>query len=596
MSGTVLEALDRVVEKWGDLPALQNKRNGEWEGLTWKEYSDQAHLAARGLMALGLEAGKGVAIIGYNRPKWFIADIGGILAGGIPAGIYTTSAPEQCQYITGHCDAQVAVVEDAGQLAKFKKVWGELPQLKAIVMMDGSDEAENVLSWDELIAKAEEVPAEELEQRKQAQKADDLCTLIYTSGTTGPPKAVMMTHRNFTWTAEAVVDHVGGFGPDDNVLSYLPLSHVAEQLLSMHMPMAIGGTIYCLQDLLLLGDTLREVRPGFFLGVPRVWEKIQAKIVAAAAGNSPMKKKIGMWAKGVGLTAGYAEQAGEGKPFFYGLANKLVFSKVKDLLGLDRCKIAVSSTAPIAKNTLEFFLSLGIPICEVYGMSECTGPATICHPGKYRTGFAGYALPGTEIKIADDGEVCMKGPHVMPGYLKNEEATAETLDGDGWLHSGDIGELTDEGYLKITDRKKELIITAGGKNVAPTLIEGNIKSVPAIAQAVVIGDRRKFLSALITLDPERLDLTLEEAGLPAGTDMAAAVATDEMKKYVMDKIEQVCATFSRAEQVRKIVLLPAELTEEGGELTPTMKLKRKPISAKYADQIEAMYTDSTEEM
>ena len=589
MSGTVLEALDRVVENWGSRPALKNKRNGNWEGLTWKEYSDQAHLVARGYMALGLDVGKGVAIIGYNRPKWFLADVGGILAGGVPAGIYTTSAPEQCQYIAGHCDAQIAVVEDAGQLEKFKKVWDELPQLKAIVMMDGSDDADNVYSWDELIAKAEGTTPEQLQERKDAQKPDDLCTLIYTSGTTGPPKAVMMTHKNFTWTANAVVDHVGGFGPDDNVVSYLPLSHVAEQLLSIHLPMCIGGTIYCLQDLLKLGDTLREVRPGFFLGVPRVWEKIQAKIVATAANNSPLKKKIGMWAKGVGLRAGYAEQKGQGKPMFYGLANKLVFSKVKDLLGLDRCKVAVSSTAPIAKDTLEFFLSLGIPLCEVYGMSECTGPATMCHPGTYRTGYAGYTIPGSELKIAEDGEVCMRGPHVMPGYLKNEEATAEALDEDGWLHSGDIGELTDDGYLKITDRKKELIITAGGKNIAPTLIEGTIKSVPAISQAVVIGDRRKFLSALIALDPERLDLTLEEAGLPAGTDMATAAGDEKMQKFIFGKIEEVCATFSRVEQVRKITLLPAELSEEGGELTPTMKLKRKPIAEKYADTIEAMY-------
>ena len=589
MSGTVLEALDRVVDKWGNLPALQNKRGGNWEGLTWKEYSDQAHLAARGFMALGLEAGKGVAIIGYNRPKWFLADIAGILAGAVPAGIYTTSAPEQCQYISGHCDAQVAVVEDPGQLAKFKKVWGELPQLKAIVMMDGSDEAENVLSWDELIAKAEEVPAEELEQRKQAQKADDLCTLIYTSGTTGPPKAVMMTHRNFTWTAEAVVDHVGGFGPDDNVLSYLPLSHVAEQLLSIHMPMVIGGTIYCLQDLLLLGDTLREVRPGFFLGVPRVWEKIQAKIVAAAAGNSPLKKKIGLWAKGVGKAGGYAEQRGESKPFFYGLANKLVFSKVKDLLGLDRCKIAVSSTAPIAKDTLEFFLSLGIPLCEVYGMSECTGPATLCHPGKYRTGFAGYALPGTEIKIADDGEVCMKGPHVMPGYLKNEEATAETLDSDGWLHSGDIGELTDDGYLKITDRKKELIITAGGKNIAPQPIEASLMRDPLIGQAVVIGDSKPYLTALLGIDPDARAQLAAQHGLSEETDLESLVETPGVKAQLERKVAEVNARLPRFEQIKRWSVLPAEMTVESGELTPTMKVKRRVVHQRYADRIDEMY-------
>ncbi len=589
MSGTVLEALDRVVEQYGDRPALKNKHGGSWQTLTWRQYVDQSHQVAKGYMALGLEAGRGVSIIGYNRPKWFMADIGGILAGGVPAGIYTTCAPEQCQYITGHCRAQIAVVENADQLAKFKEIWGELSELKAIVMMDGSDEADNVYSWDELLEKGASVSDEDLQARKDAQKEDDLCTLIYTSGTTGPPKAVMMSHKNFTWTGKALVDHVGGFGPEDQILSYLPLSHVAEQLLSIHMPMQMGGCTWCLQDLLKLGDTLREVRPAFFLGVPRVWEKIQAKIVAAAAQNSGLKKKIGVWAKGVGLRAGYADQRGEAKPFFYGLANKLVFSKVKDLLGLDRCKLAVSSTAPIGKDTLEFFLSLGIPLFEVYGMSECTGPSTICTPRKYKTGAAGYALPGTELRIAEDGEVCMRGPHVFKGYFANEEATAETLTEDGWLLSGDIGVIDDDGFLKITDRKKELIITAGGKNIAPTLIEGTIKSVPAIGQAVVIGDRRKFLSALIALDPERLETTLQEMGLPAGTSMEDASNDEKVQKYVLDAVTEVLTGFSRVEQVRKVTVLPRELAEENGELTPTMKLKRKIITENWADQIEAMY-------
>ena len=589
MSGTVLEALDRAVSQWGERPALKTKRGGIWEATTWKDYSDQAHQVARGFLSLGLEAGRGVSIIGYNRPKWFLADMGAIIAGGVPAGIYTTCAPEQCQYITHHSEAQIAVVENAEQLAKFKQVMGDLPQLKAIVMMEGSDEADNVYSWDELLAQGADVPDEDLQARKDAQQEDDLCTLIYTSGTTGPPKAVMMTHKNFTWTSRALVDHVGGMSPNDNTLCYLPLSHVAEQLLALHMPMQIGACSWFLQNLELLGDTLREVRPAYFLGVPRVWEKIQAKIVAAAAQNSGLKKKIGLWAKGVGLRAGYAEQRGEPRPLLYGLANKLVFSKVRALLGLDRCKIAVSSTAPIAKDTLEFFLSLGIPLSEVYGMSECTGPSTICTPWKYRTGKAGYAIPGTEIRIAEDGEICMRGPHVFAGYYNNEKATKETLDEDGWLYSGDIGQLDDEGFVQVTDRKKELIITAGGKNIAPTLIEGTLKSIPVVSQAVVIGDRRKFLSALITLDPERLDAEVAEAGLPAGTDMATAAASEPFNAHLMKKIEAACSSFSRVEQVRKITILPRELTEDEDELTPTLKLKRRIINDKYAEVIEAIY-------
>lgn len=589
MPETVVEVFERTVREWGTYPAYHDRQGGAWRSTSWREYGELAHRVARGFIALGLESGKGVAIIGSNRPGWLLADVGAILAGGVPAGIYTTSSAEQCKYIAGHCDAQIVVVEDADQLAKLKKVRGELPELCAIVMMEGRDPDEGVLSWDELLAAAETVSPDELERRAAAQKPEDVATLIYTSGTTGPPKAVMVTHHNITWTARTSVEHVGEVVAGDALVSYLPLSHIAEQMLTIHLPMVCGCCVYFERVLDNLGETLREARPSIFLGVPRVWEKIQAKIMAAGAQNSGLKKRIAAWARGVGLAGGLAEQRGARRPLLYGLADRLVFSKVRATLGLDRCKVALSSTAPISRSTLEFFLSLGVVICEIYGMSECTAPATLCTPRRYRTGKAGYAIPGTEIRIAGDGEICIRGPHVFKGYFKDEAATAECLDADGWLLSGDIGTLDDEGFLQVTDRKKELIITAGGKNVAPAVIEGLIKTVPVIAQAVVIGDQRKFLSALITLDPERVVAEARAAGIADVTDVASAARSTPFNAHVLKQVVQACSVLSRVETVRKITILPIELTEQGGELTPTLKVKRRVVHEKYAAQIEAMY-------
>jgi long-subunit acyl-CoA synthetase (AMP-forming) len=588
MSKTVIQVFEEAVQNYGPNDALREKVNGSWQTTTWQEYAGEVDVVARAFVKLGLEPQKGVAIIGYNCREWFYADIGAIFAGGVPAGIYTTSSAEQCQYIASHCDAQIVVVENAEQLAKFKEVRDQLPELKAIVMINGSDDAEDIYSWSDLKGLAEQVSKEDLDARKSAQKADDTSTLIYTSGTTGKPKAVMITHENTTWTAIAGAKSIDMRAGDQGI-SYLPLSHVAEQVLSIHGPMATGGTISFAESIEKLGDNLREIRPHFFLGVPRVWEKIQAKMQAAGAQNSPLKKKIALWARGVGLAAGYADQDGGSRPFSYEIANKLVFSKVREKLGFDRCRIMVTSAAPISKDTLEFFLSLGIPLMEVYGMSECTGPATISTGERYRTCKAGYALAGTELKIAEDGEVCMRGPHVFKGYLKNEEATAEALDSDGWLHSGDIGTIDANGFLQITDRKKELIITAGGENIAPQMIEGELKSIPLITQAVVIGDRRKYLSALLVLDEEKFAAEAKLAG-SAASDAVAAQGCEQFRAHLQTQIDEVNSRLARVQTVKKWTILPSEFTPESGELTPTMKLKRRVVNERYGSQIEAMYS------
>ncbi len=592
MDKTVGQVIESASKRWPNHPAMRVKRAGTWRTTTWKQYHEQARAVAKAFLSLGLQPGHGVVIIGYNRPEWFLGDIGAILAGGVPAGIYTSSSPEQCKYIAGHCDAHIAVVENQSQLDKLLKVRAELPQLRTIVVMDGAPQGDPaIIGWDSLLELGHEGPDDELQNRLAAQTPEGLCTLIYTSGTTGPPKAVMITHRNLTWTAETAVGMLGGLGPDDNLISYLPLSHIAEQLVSLHLPMIFGGCSWFAESLEQLGDNLREIRPTAFLGVPRVWEKIQARIVAAAAHNSPLKRRIGAWARDVGLRAGLADQRGERRPLAYPIAERLVFSQVRERLGFDRCRVAITSTAPTPRATLDFFLSLGIPLLEVYGMSEATGPATISVPHRYRTGKAGFALEGCELKTLDDGEVCIRGPNVFAGYLKDEPATREALDEDGWLHSGDIGNIDAQGFLSITDRKKELIITAGGKNISPQAVEAQLKTVAGIAQAAVVGDGRRFVSALLVLDPEQVPAMAAAAGSTART-VSDAAGDPKFVAHLQALIDRACASLSRVEAVKKFSIVDGEFTVEGGELTPTMKLKRRVILDKYKRLIESMYEPS----
>jgi len=590
----VHEVLEERAKNHADRPAMRVKRNGGWRTTTWGSYARDAKRAARALIRLGVRPGQGVTLIGYNCPEWVIADVGAVLAGAMPAGIYTTNSAEQARYITHHCEAKVAFADTPEQVVKFVAEADRLPNLDTVVQMLGRPtEAKQgrlkVLAWDEFLALADDVPESELKARMDAQKPDDVCTLIYTSGTTGDPKAVMITHTNIVWTAQAVMKALGA-SSDEVSISYLPLSHIAEQMTTVHGPMALGSIVYFAETLEKLGETLQEVRPTLFLGVPRVWEKIQAKMVAAGAQAKPVQKKLVAWAKKTGLAAGYAEQRGEARPLLLPIAQKLIFDKVRKRLGLDRARICVTSAAPISKDTLEFFLSLGIPLLEVYGMSECTGPATYSDPNDYKTGKCGKCLPGGELKLAEDGEICMRGPHVFKGYLKDPEATKAALDADGWLHSGDIGEFDADGFLKITDRKKDLLITAGGENIAPQVLEGHLKAIPVVAQAVVIGDRRKFLSALVTLDPDRVTTEAQAAGSPAKSPEDAA-RCEKFRRHLDKQIQEVNGRLARVQAIKKFVILPRDLSIDGGELTPTMKVKRKVVNEKYKKEIEGMYAE-----
>lgn len=585
---TVMEVLERTADKYDKKIALRVKRSGNWKETSWSDYRDEVRAAAKAFIKLGVEPGKGVSIIGFNCPMWQVADLAAIYAGARPAGIYTTNSADQCKYVAAHSESNIAVVENQAQLDKFLEIRDDLPDLKAIVMMYGDSSEEGVYAWPEFLKLADDVSDEDLQARIDAQKVDDVCTYIYTSGTTGDPKAVMISHDNITWTAKAALESLGA-RDDDHMISYLPLSHIAEQIVSLHGPMVAGATVSYAESIEKLGDNLREIRPTIFLGVPRVWEKIQAKIQEAAAANpSGLQKKIGAWARKQGLKGGYADQTSEARPLFYGLADKLVFTKVRERLGLDRCRIAVTSAAPISKSTLEFFLSLGVPIMEVYGMSECSGPATSSVPTSYKTTYVGKKLEGAELKIAEDGEICMRGRHVFKGYFKNQAATDEAMDDDGWLHSGDIGEIDKEGFLKITDRKKDLIITAGGENIAPQVIEGKLKGIPWVSQAVVVGDRQKHLSALLTLDETKFKDALSQSGSSAKT-MEEAAKDDALHKWMVEQVNEVNKDLARVQTIKKIKVLPADLSIEGGELTPTMKVKRKVVNSKYQEFIDGFY-------
>ena len=587
MAETILEVFEATARAHAVRPAMARKRSGAWQPTTWAGYRDAVRQAARALVALGVERQRGVAILSANRPEWYVANLAAITVGARPAGIYTNSTPEQCRYVVEHAEAAVVFAENHDALARLEGA-GRPNGLKAIVLMDGTPAGPGVLGWDEFLAHGEAAHEAELDRRLAAARRADVCTLIYTSGTTGMPKAVMLTHANLTFIAERARE-ILPVTAEDRLISYLPLSHIAEQVVSHILSLATGACVHFAETIEKLPENLREVRPQLFLGVPRVWEKIQAGIQAKGAEASPLRRRIAAWARGKGLAGGYADQQGRPRPWGYALAERLVFAKLRERLGLDQARMLVASAAPMAKETLDYFQSLGLPIMEVYGMSECTGPATMSIPSRYRLGRAGYALPGTELRIADDGEILIRGPHVFAGYYRNDEATHEALDAQGWLHSGDVGEIDAEGFLRVTDRKKELLITSGGKNIAPQYLEGKLKQIAAVSQAVAVGDRRPYVVALLTLDPARVVAEASSAGSPARTPEQAA-ACPVFRAHVEKQVEAINTTLARYESIKRIALLPRELTVEARELTPTLKLKRRVILERHHETIARLYS------
>ena len=586
---TILHRLHRNGRNQPNAPAYFAKTGTAWVATPWHEYLSQVRQATRALIALGFEAGQIVTILGFNRPEWAIMDLAGMLAGGAAAGIYSTNSPKECQYIIEHAESTVILVEDEEQWQKIKEIRDDIACLKHIVIMQGTKiDDPMTLDWDSFVAKGNSVDEGEVDRRLNSLEMDKLSTLIYTSGTTGPPKGVMLSHLNLSWTAEQAIKLLD-IRASDSVLSYLPLSHIAEQVFTIHAAITAGYCVYYAESGLKVADNLREVQPTLVFGVPRVWERFSNGINARLNEATGARAKLIAWANGVGKQVTELRNRGQQPSGLlgmqYNLANKLIFSKLKEAIGLGQVRHCVVGAAPIAKEILEFFGTLDVVIYEVYGQSEDTGPTSINRPGATKFGSVGQAFPGVEVKLAEDDEILVRGPNVFMGYYKDSASTDSDLV-DGWLQSGDLGKFDEDGFLYIIGRKKEIIITSGGKNIAPKNIEAALKNIELVSQAVVIGEQRRFLTALITLDPEAAQRFAEAHDLAVQGLCEHSTLLDHMQKEIDEKVN---VHFARVEQVRGFKVLPRDFTVEDGELTPTLKIKRRIINQNFADEIEAMY-------
>jgi len=594
---TLCDLLAEHAAGHGDAPAMSWKRDGAWQTLSWREYRERVAEVAMGLAGLGVGKGDFVAIMATNRPEHVLADQGAVHAGATPTSFYFTLAPEQIQYVAGHCEAKVAVLEDRDMLKRWQDIRDGLPGLQHLVVLDGAQDGDGpgVLGWDELVARGRDALAADrsaFEDLRGRVGPEDNATLLYTSGTTGPPKGVLLTHHNLLFECTAL-DRLTGLSPEGSSVSYLPLAHIAERVLSIYGPLTMRTHIWFCPEPTQAVEYVREARPTLFFGVPRVWEKVRAGIQAKlAAEENERKRKIAQRAVETGLEVVRRTQRGERVPVGlrarHAVLERLVLAKIRQAIGLDRCSFASSAASPLAVDVAEFFAALGLPLVEVYGMTETTGVATGNRPGKVKIGTVGPPLAGVEVRLADDGEVLVRGPVNTLGYFRQPEATAELIDSEGWLHTGDVGELDDDGYLKIVDRKKELIITSSGKNLSPANIEGLLKEHPLIGQVLVYGDDRPYVVALIVLDHELAPGWAARNGL-AGDDLAALAAHEQVLAEVQLAVEAANQRLARIEQVKRFEILPVEWTAESEELTPTLKVRRRIVHAKYAERIEALY-------
>ncbi len=592
---TITDLFARAMEQWPDNVAFRVKRGEEWLPITFAEYGQSVRNCAGGLIARGLAAGDFGSIVATNRPEWHECDLGMINAGMVSCPVYPTNSAPQIHYILEHSDSKVVFVEDEAQRAKIEAIRKDLPDLKLCVVFDGSGaDGEFYVAWDELLAEGERFLAAqpgEYDMRRSAAKPDHLLAVIYTSGTTGPPKGTMLSHRNAVWTL-ASLHEVLPADNNDRKLSFLPLSHVAERTSSEYLQLQQGFEIWFAGGIETIGEDLKACRPTIQFVVPRILEK-QFDGISKLIDSLPDEQRTGaLQAIELGKQRARLEQQGQSLPpeleEKYQQADQQLFALARGALGYDALRALVSGAAPISLDLLEFFRAIGVPVSEVYGQTEDHGPTTINRIDRWRLGTVGYAIPGGEVKIAEDGEILYRGPNVCMGYYKNEEATRELIDDEGWLHSGDIGVMDSDGFVTITDRKKDIIITAAGKNIAPQVIEQKLKFSPWVSQAVVIGDRRKFVSALITLDEPAVRQFAEQKSIAFGS-FEELTRHPDIVGLIEAHVAEVNQELANVEQVKQFRILPEDFSVENGTITPTMKIKRKPINERYSDLIEEMY-------
>jgi long-chain acyl-CoA synthetase len=595
------ETLAMAAGTWPDRPAYSDRASpvGDWSTITWREVRERALELAAGFTALGLQPGERVALMLPNRLEHVLADLGAVHAGGVPVTFYPTLSAEQVAYQAADCDARIAVLDGAGELARWQPVLAQLPALRHVIVRDAAvcPQEKPFRTWAAFTALgAGEWPdhKSDIERRVAGVRLNDPVTLLYTSGTTGTPKGVIITHANVA-AEQAAVQAVGNARPRTRWVSYLPLAHIAERMFTLYLAADNGWHVHFCPDAATgLVPAIVAVRPTAFFGVPRVWEKIQAGIGARlAAETDPDRRAAVAAAMDTGLRYVRSRQYGEQTPddlaAAFDRAETTVLRPIRSLLGLGDAELVMSAAAPLPPEVGTFFAGLGLRIMDVYGMTETTGAFTANNDREFRLGTVGRPLPGTELRLAPDGEILTRGPLNTPGYLNLPDHTAELFDADGWLHTGDIGAVDEDGFLSVVDRKKELIITAGGENISPAMVENLLVAHALIGQALAYGDRRPYLVALLTLDAEMAAAWARAQGLPPGglteltghpavlAEVAAAVAAANQR-------------LARVQQIKAWRLLPTEWTAESEELTPTLKLKRRIIHTKYADTIDSLYT------
>lgn len=582
------------VEAGGEGPAQRFKRDGVWQTLSWRQLGDVVREAALGLLALGRAKGDAVALLSASRAEWVQADFAIFSAGCVTVPVYPTYTPEQLAYIVGDSGAKTLIVEDPAQLAKALEARGKMESLEQIVVIQGYEGRDpSVLTWEGLKRLGRD-SAERLKrvlaERVAGTLAEDVASIVYTSGTTGPPKGVVQTHANHLAALEAAARSTD-VAPGYVHLLFLPLAHAFarfEAFMGIHRSLTTAFA----QNLETVGDNLKEVRPDFICSVPRVFEKVYAKILAGVAAGPSLKQKIFRWAVGVGYQVSRLQQAGRPIPAWLRLkrriAHRVVFSKLHHALG-GRLRFCFSGGAPLAKEIAEFFHAAGILVLEGYGLTETCPILAANRPDAFKFGSVGRAIPGVELKIAPDGEILARGRNVATrGYFKQPDATREAFDAGGWFHTGDIGHLDAEGFLFITDRKKDLIVTSGGMNIAPQNLENLLKSDPFVSQAMVYGDRRPYPVALITLNPEELRKFAQAEGI-LGADPASLVRHPRVVERVSRIVEEKNASLQSYAKIKKFAVLPEDWSQDGGELTPTLKVKRRAVAEKYRSVLESLY-------